>query len=272
MKKMMFNGTKSFTIAKLTADILDKEGISDDVFFLTKYYLVPNVHKDNPFFIYMAYDSETKVKEGTIWDEIRHLYVNRPDLILTVDKTSYKVYKQVGFNVHYIPLGYDDLNFKEYNLQRLAPAAFIGSLDKERNSVFYLRYLLFKRYNNIFFSNKVMKVSDLNKIYNQSVIGINDIILGINQRCFEIPINGACMVVNEEIRSKLNKDYPLKEGKHYYVWESISDLDKILLGLKEKKNLEESLEMGKKAKEVIKKYPYSRGVKEMIEKWNLKSL
>ena len=266
----MMNGFKSFGIAMLTAEIMEKEGISNDYYLVTKYFNALHKHKDHPKVIYMAYDSETKVSDGNIWDEIKYLDTHPPHLILTVDKTSYKAYKRAGFNTHYIPIGYDDIHWEDKTYKRYVPASFIGTIDKERNSIFYLRYLLYKRYDNMIFSNQIKKPEELNKIYSKSVLGINDIILGINQRCFEIPINGACMVVNEEIRTKLNKDFPLKEDKHYLVWDSIQKLDKFLLDMNNKENREDMIAMGQAAKEVIKKYPYSENVKEMIRKCKLK--
>lgn len=269
MKKIMFTGHTSFTIAKQTSEILDNEKISDDYLFVTNYNFVPYTKKDvGDKIIYMAYDSETKVTDGTIWEEIRYLDKHTPHLILTVDKTSYKAYKRVGFKTHYIPMGYDDLNWKEVELKRDIPASFVGSIDDKRNSIFYLRYLFYKRYSNMFFSNRVKTPKKLNEIYSRSVIGLNDIILGINQRCFEIPINGACMAVNEQVREEINKDYPLKEGKHYVVWENIQDLDIIVKATKDKRD--EAIAMGQKAKEVVLKYPYSKNVKEMIKRCHLK--
>lgn len=269
MREIIFPSHTSFTIVQQTIDILKKEGITDNYIFVSEYQFVPYVgKKSEDKFIYMAYDSETKITDKTIWDEMKHLDNHTPHLILTVDKTSYKFYKRMGFNTHYIPMGYDDLSWKKTNTKRDIPVSFIGSIDNDRNSIFYLRYLFYKRYSNTFFSNRVKKPEHINEIYSRSLIGLNDIILGINQRCYEIPINGACMVVNEQIRDKINKDYPLKEGEHYIVWESIQDLDMILTEVKKKKD--EVMAMGQKAREVIRKYPYSKNVKEMIKKCKLK--
>jgi len=267
-------GETSYNIVKIMIDIMNREKVSDKWVLFTYYNTIPpksTTKKINT--IYMAYDSETKTTDKTIWDELAYFSSNEPDLIICVDKTSYNFYKKHKLPTEYIPMGYDDINYKEVNTERKHGVGFFGTIDKERNSIFHERYLYYKdmiNMSNIYFPNinNVIPYNKINEEYSKCIIGFNDIILGINQRCFEIPIAGTCMLVNDTIRKPINNDYPLKENKHYKVYESFSDF---LLKAKDMlDDKEETLKMGERAKKEALKHPFSKGVIKVIDKWKMR--
>lgn len=269
----MMGGPTSFQIAKLVFNIMDANEVSDDFIMVVHYGNVPSNKVTKDKYIYVAYDSETKVTDGTIWDEVKHFSNNMPHLILCVDKTSYKFYKKHRLPVAYMPMGYDDLNYKKITTPRVHGVTFIGSADIERNSIFNLRHIYFKelwKRRKGFFPNfdNNLDYLKINKAYSKTVIGLNDIILGINQRCFEIPVNGAYMLVNKQIKARINKDYPLKENIHYTVFDDVTDmLQKANKLLNDRDN---TIKKGERAKKEALKHPFSKGVIKVIDEWKLR--
>jgi len=267
-------GNTSYNLAKNIMDVMHKEKVSNQWMLFTFHSNVPHkLSTDGTKTIYLAYDSETKVTDKTIWDEIAHFDSNEPDLILCVDRTSYNFYKKYGLPAEYIPMGYDDLNYKEANVERKHGIGFIGSIDEQRNSIFHERYLMVSdlmRQSKIYHPTvgNQINYNKINEEYSKCVVGLNDIILGINQRCFEIPVAGAAMLVNSQIRDSINKEYPLKENKHYIVYDLFSDM---MINAKAMiENGEATLKMGERAKKVALRYPFSKGVIKVIDKWKMR--
>jgi len=265
MNAFAAGGETSFNIAKTIMDIMRDEKVRDDWMVFTHYNTIPpKTATGNIKTIYLAYDSETKVENKTIWDEMKHFDSSKPELIICVDKTSYKFYKKQGLTAEYIPIGYDDLKYKEVNVPKKYGVGFIGSIDEDRNSIFHERHMFVQdliKLSNIYYPNVGNQIPYINihEEYSKCVVGFNDIILGINQRCFEIPVAGACMLVNEQIRKPINKDYPLKENTHYKVFTSFSDFL-----LKAKDMLDDQDDT------ITLKHPFSKGVIKVIDKWKMR--
>lgn len=251
---------------------MSKLGVGDEYIAVTKAEMVPHyrsARNHNKKIIYFAYDSESKVFDQRGWLEMKHLTETKPELIVVVSKVAYDFYNKFGLNVHYLPMGYDAQTKPLKN--KKIDISFVGTIDDWRSSIFYYRHMLGKilfravkqeKYT-FFFGNKVA-YNKVPSMYSNSIVGINDVARGMNMRCWEIPVNGAFMLVNPTIR---NSDYPLKEGKHYMVYDDPIDLVvkvKYLLDDREK-----TIEMGLKAREEALKYPIKKNIVDMIKKWKL---
>jgi len=275
MRFILKNGFTSINLARVIAQCMLNEKVSDDYFLVTKHFLVENAtvaERSKTKYIYLAYDAESIVGEYRGWDELKFLDSNRPELIITVSPNAYDFYKKQGFNTYYCKIGYDDLNHKEVKDKDLSVMA-AWSMDNVRHSTFYYRYVLAKDISGFLESIKVknynisngMAYTTMLRDYGRSLIGLNDVIRGVNERCFQIPVNGAVMLVNEQIRET---DYPLKEGTHYLVYKSvvhlINQVDSLL------KDREKTLKMGERAKAQALKHPQSMYVRKMVDKLGLR--
>lgn len=259
-------------LSKLILDLMSKE-ISDEYYVFTNYLNVLHdtaAKKNGMKSIYLAHDSESKVFDNRGWLEAEHLTKVKPHLIISVSKIAHEFYEGFGLNSYYMPMGYDDENYKDYKIEKNMDVGFAGTIDLDRTSIFFPRYLygseITAKFPNSYFSNHII-YKDLCKLYSHAVIGWNDVARWTNQRCYEIPSGGAFMLVNETIR---DTDFPLKEGKHYMVYNGVKDVLKKIEYLLDDR--EGTIKMGQASKKEILKHPQSRYVKEMIKKCNLDTL
>jgi len=276
MQYILENGYTSINLAKVITQCMINEKVPKEYVLVTKYWLVkhPVVAKNlKTKYIYLAYDAESIVASGRGWEEARILSSNTPELIITVSRGAYDFYKKLGFNTYYCPIGYDDINHKEMNTKRDYGLVCAWTRDEERESMFYHRYILandvaYFMTNNlkkkIFVANNI-PFNELNKLYSRGVLGLNDVVRQPNERCFEIPVNGGVMLINEEIR---NTDYQLKENRHYYVYESTFHL--VALIKKLLSDVDKTTKVGERAKKEALKYPQSMYVKKMVDKLGLR--
>jgi len=265
-------GHTSYNLVRTVANCLVEEKIPHNYYMVTNPEMIKNalVAKQlNRKYIYFAYDSEGLIAEGHGYNEARILDSKTPETIIVVSRIAYKFYKRMGFNTYLLRLGYDDYVYKKYDIERKRELGFIGTMDIVRDSVFYHRYVMCKDINS--FMKQYIEGSDflltnnvpylqLNKFYSGTILGLNDVIRDLNMRCFEIPSNGAFMLVNEQI---LECDYPLKPNTHYMVYSTTNHLMSIIKEILEDRD--KVIGMGEKAQKVIMKYPISKNIKKMID-------
>lgn len=275
MQKELIDGHTSFTLPMAIAKMMENEGVSDTYKLVTKYYSVRHPQRSGTKYIYLAYDSESMVAFNYGATELEYFdRVWRPDLIVVFGEASKVYYENHGFKCHLLNLGYDDLNYKFYKpKKRKYDVTFVGTIDPVRWSDFYHRTFIGRSLAqtpglNGFFTNDI-KYKNIGKIYEESLVGYNDVIrLSPNMRMFEIPSHGAFMLVNELIREFIEKyNYPLKEGKHYAVFETFPELVGHLKYAM--KNREETMARGEKARQLIFSRPLSAEVKKMVKEHKL---
>jgi len=270
MQINMVNGTTSFTICPTIAELMHKYGVDDENCLVTKYHNVKNekvAKLEKVKYIYLAYDAETALTNGKLWHEAEFLTMNTPHLIITLSKKPQKFFKRQGFNTYYLPMGYDDLMFKKQKVKKDMHICFAGTFDEERASMFYYRQVIIKELIKMLNSNNgnglftnFVKYRRVHDMYASSLMGLNDVIEGLNMRCYEIPVSGCLMMVNDVIRKH---KFPLKHKKHMYVYKGVTDLVDTVKYYCENPQL--AIEMGKKAQEIMLKYPISKNVKKMVK-------
>lgn len=275
MRAIFDDGYTSIQLAKTICEMMSNEGVSNDYIFVTRHYYVRNkkiADKMKLKYIYMAYDSESSVADGSAYDELKYLNNNTPEVIITVSELAYKFFEKQGFNTYYCKIGYNDSLYKDgYNKEVDLGCAW--TMDDVRDSTFYHRYVIAKdvawfmnqiKRNNYRIGNNV-PYGEIGRMYGRSLLGINDVIRQVNERCFEIPAGGAVMLVNNQIRKT---DYPLKENQHYFVYESNIHLTQLIH--KMLNDRENTIKIGERAKKEALKYPQSKFVKEMVDKLGLR--
>ena len=277
MNFVLFNGYTSYTIVPTVVQAMINEGVKSKYLMTTRTQYIKDggaAKREGQRFIYFAYDSESVISRGDGWLEAKDLSNNEPWLIISLSKVAHKFYKKIGVNSYYLPMGYDDIRPKMYTANKEVGLATTWTMDIERESFFYYRYILAlevdrfmkEKYPKIEYSlNNKVKYADINKFYAPVIIGLNDIGRQTNMRCWEIPINACYMLCNNVIRKS---DYPLKEKKHYTVFESVTHmLDKIKIILD---NKDDYIARGEDAKKVALNYPISANVKKMVDKLGMR--
>lgn len=280
MQKNLINGGTSFELVRIISKLMEREGVSDDYTLVSKYY---SVLKPTQKYIYLAYDSEGVIlgDRGTV--ELEHFdRVADPELVVVFGEMSKIWYEKHGYNTYLMPLGYDDINHKEHNIQRDIDIGFVGSLDSVRWSVYHQRLLLAKTIAGFWkkscFMNNVA-YDDINEFFSRCVIGFNDLIYpSPNMRLYEIPSNGAFMLINDmactNVKSgppknlNISLKYPLRAGRDYWIYEDVKDLIKKIGTLLS--NKEQTLRRAESAKKKILKYPISKEVTKMVDRCNLR--
>ena len=279
----LINGTTSFTIVKSIAALMGQAGVSNDYRLVSKHYSVMGIlkaglgkiksynPKDRMKNIYLAYDSESFIAQNWGHVEIEHFdRVLEPDIIVVFGKNSQKYYKRHGYKTYLLPLGYDDYVHKvPPQKKRVYDISFCGTADKVRHSLFYPRFQACSVMANIGLEGKMPNVhftnlidyKDVPSFFSDTHIGFNDLVFpSPNMNCFEIPLGGTFMLVNDLIKEF---PYPLKENRHYMVYKDYADLlIKTNLLLKEKDDL---VKRGLAAQKEILKYPLSKCVFKMVD-------
>jgi spore maturation protein CgeB len=274
MQKELIDGSTSFELPKVIAQMMDNEKVSDEYRLVTKYYSVRPDMGPRKKVIYLAYDSESTVALHYGHVELEHFErVWPPDLIVVFGTEAENYYKKHGYNTYRLEFGYDDLNYKSLPHTNTHDVGFIGTIDKVRWSDYYMRHFVIESLKKLDSFNIVCGskgYDKLGKIYANSLIGYNDVLrLSPNMRFFEIPSNGAFMVVNDTVRVFINDyKYPLKEGKHYQVFEDLIDLANKIMYAKE--NKDEINAKAQEAKELILRQPLSTEVRAMVDKYGLR--
>jgi spore maturation protein CgeB len=285
----LINGTTSFEIVKSIAYLMRDEGVSDDWRVVSKYYsmwnlLKPGIEKDKSYDkkdrvknIYIAYDAESFVAQN--WGHVEIEYFERnmpPDLVIVFGKNSEKYYKKHGYETYLLPLGYDDYVHKSFPppIEKTMDIVFCGTADKIRHSAFYPRLQacsllanlrLDNRVLNTYFTNMI-KYKDVPQFFSTSYMAFNDMVFpSPNMSCFEIPMGGTFMLVNNMIKEF---PYPLKENKHYVIYKDYADL--VIKANRLMDHKECLIRNGLDAQKTIRKFPLSASVRKMVDDLKLR--
>ena len=274
MQKELIDGNTSFELPQAIAKMMDNEKVSDKYRLVTKYYSVRPDTGPYKKMIYLAYDSESTVAFHYGHTEIEYFErVWQPELIIVFGKQAQAYYKRHGYDTYLLNLGYDDMNHKELPHTNEFDLGFVGTIDKIRWSDFYVRHLVLQTLGNLNLFKITCGSEFYNKIpevYSNCLVGYNDVLrLSPNMRFFEIPENGAYMLINDTVRDFIKKyKYPLKENKHYTVFNNIADMAEKLKWMID--NKDEVNARAQEAKQLILKQPLSAEVRKMVDKYGMR--